>query len=238
MKNSNFKKMKILLLIVASIIFIGLILSLIPLMKDIATYEGRIKFKEQISEYGIFSGIILLLLQIAQILLVILPGEPLEVLAGMFYGSIGGTIFIFASVFITTIVIVLLVKKYGKRLLYEFFKREKIDKILESKIFKNTRRVEIVMTILFILPGTPKDLLVYLGGLLPISTFKFIIISTFARFPSVISSTIAGDSITDGRFGITVLAYAISFIFTFIVIIFINKFDKNNITKEAIESVK
>ena len=238
MKKGKFKKIKVLLLIVASIIFIGLILSLIPLMKDLATYEGRMKFKEEISEYGAFSGAILLLLQIAQIILVILPGEPLEVLAGMFYGSIGGTIFIFASVFVTTIVIVLLVKKYGKKLLYEFFKKEKIDKILDSKIFKNTRKVEIIMTILFMLPGTPKDLLVYLGGLLPIPSLKFVMISTFARFPSVISSTIVGDSITDGRFGITAVAYAISFIFAFIILFIINKFDKNKITQEAIDIVK
>ena len=41
-------------------------------------------------------------LQIAQIFLAILPGEPLEILAGMCYGGIGGTIFILVSVFVTT----------------------------------------------------------------------------------------------------------------------------------------
>ena len=40
--------------------------------------------------------------QIAQIFLAILPGEPLEILAGMCYGTVGGTIFILVSVFITT----------------------------------------------------------------------------------------------------------------------------------------
>ena len=238
MKNSKFKKIKIILLIVAAIIFIGVIMSLFPLMKDIATYEGRVKFKEEISKYGMFSGVILLLLQLAQIFLVILPGEPLEVLAGMFYGSIGGTVFIFLSVFITTIIIVLLVRKYGKKLLYEFFKKERIDKILDSKLLKNKRKVEFVMIILFMIPGTPKDLLVYIGGLLPIPAFKFFIISTLARFPSVISSTIAGASITNGNFDITVIAYAVSFIFAVIAIYIIERLDKNSVTKEAIDTLK
>ena len=47
--------------------------------------------------------------------------------------------------------------------------------------------------------GTPKDLLVYIAALLPIKPFRFILISTFARFPSVISSTFAGDNLIEGN---------------------------------------
>lgn len=237
-KGTKFKIIKISLLVLAIIIFAALVIYLFPLMKNLSTYEGQLKFKEEVSKFGIYSGVILFLLEIAQIFLVVLPGEPLEVLAGMFYGSIGGSIFIFFTVFVTTISIVLMVKKIGKKLLYEFFNKEKVDKILNNKLFKNAKQVEIIMIILFMLPGTPKDLLVYLGGLLPISTLKFTLISTFARFPSVISSTIAGASITSGNFGITVVAYIISFIFAFIAIFLISKFDKNNITKEAIDIIK
>lgn len=237
-KNIRFKIIKISLLILSLIIFISLIAYLFPLMKDLTTHEGQIRFKEEIGKYGIFSGVILFLLELAQIFLVVLPGEPLEVLAGMFYGSVGGSIFIFFTVFVTTITIVLLVKKIGRKLLYEFFNKEKIDKILDSKVFKDTKKIESIMIVLFILPGTPKDLLVYIGGLLPISTIKFTLISTFARFPSVISSTIAGASITNGNIWTTVVAYIVSFIFAFFVIFFINKFDKDKIAKEAIDTLK
>ena len=81
----------------------------------------------------------------------------------------------------------------------QFFKKEKLDKIENSKFFRDSKNVELVMTILFIIPGTPKDLLVYLGGLLPIKPLRFILISTFARFPSVISSTLMGSSILKGN---------------------------------------
>lgn len=69
-----------------------------------------------------FTGVLMLFgLQIAQILLVIIPGEPLEILAGMCYEQFGGTLFITISVFITTTIIVLLVKKYGKSFNLQFF---------------------------------------------------------------------------------------------------------------------
>ena len=64
---------------------------LAPLMANLSTKEGQLAFKNKISDMG-FLGILLLFgLQILQILLVILPGEPFEVLAGMCYGVWGGT---------------------------------------------------------------------------------------------------------------------------------------------------
>ena len=94
------------------------------------------------------------------------------------------------------------------------------------------------MTILFFIPGTPKDLLVYIGGLLPIKTSRFILISTFARFPSVISSTIAGAKLAVGDIKTIIIIYAITFVITAIFLIIINIFDKNKETKEALNAIK
>lgn len=232
------KIIKIILLILVTAIFVGLIIYLIPLMKEISTKEGQLAFKQKIDDLGILGILVLFLLQLAQIVLVILPGEPLEVLAGMCYGTIGGTIFIFASVFITTTLIYLLVKKYGKKYIYQSFKKEKIDKIENSKALKNPKTVETVLAILFLIPGTPKDLLTYIGGLLPINYKKFVIIATFARFPSVISSTIVGNDIAQGKWQSILPIYAITFAITALIIFITNKLDKNKLTKDALDSLK
>ena len=94
------------------------------------------------------------------------------------------------------------------------------------------------MIILFLIPGTPKDLLVYIGGLLPIKSSRFILISTLLRFPSIISSTIAGDNILGGKCEVVILAYIITFLITFVVIFIVNKLDKNKVTEDIIESIK
>ena len=237
-KTKMLKILKILLSIIVIAIFIALIIYLIPIMKNLTTEQGQAEFKNTVSNSGIYGMFMLFGLQVAQIVLVVLPGEPLEFLAGMCYGTIWGTIFIFASVAITTTIIFMLVKKFGKKYIYEFFKKEKIDKIENSKLFKNPKRIELIMMILFLIPGTPKDLLVYIGGLLPIKPLRFILISTFARFPSVISSTIAGANVVNGNFEISVLAYIITFVLSALFIILINKFDKSKITSDAINVIK
>lgn len=232
------KVIKILLITLVIAIFVGLIIYLIPLMKEISTKEGQLAFRQKISNWGVLGILVLFLLQLAQIVLVVLPGEPLEILAGMCYGTIGGAIFIFASVFITTTLIFLLVKKYGKKYIYQSFKKEKIDKIENSKALKNPKTVETVLAILFLIPGTPKDLLTYIGGLLPTTYKRFVIIATFARFPSVISSTIIGNDIARGKWTSIVPIYATTFVLAGLIIFLANKLDKNKLTKDALDSLK
>lgn len=237
-KKKMLKILKIGLSILSIVVFIGLIIYLFPIIKNLTTKEGQVEFKNLVQTTGIYGFLMLFGLQFAQIFLVVLPGEPLEILAGMCYGAIGGTVFIFVSCAITSALILFLVRKFGKKYIYEFFKKEKIDKIENSKLFKSPEKVELIMTILFLIPGTPKDLLVYIGGLLPIKPVRFILISTFARFPSVISSTIAGANIVNGNFGITVLVYIITFSITALFIYLVNKFDKDKIASEAIDVMK
>ena len=237
-KKSILKILKLGLSILSIVVFVGLIIYLFPIMKNLTTKEGQVEFKNLVQTTGIYGFLMLFGLQFAQIFLVVLPGEPLEILAGMCYGAIGGTVFIFVSCTITSALILFLVRKFGKKYIYEFFKKEKIDKIENSKLFKSPEKVELIMTILFLIPGTPKDLLVYIGGLLPIKPVRFILISTFARFPSVISSTIAGANIVNGNFGITVLVYIITFAITALFIYLVNKFDKDKIASEAIDVMK
>ena len=232
------KVVKIIVILVVLIIFALAIIYIAPVMKDISTKEGQIAFKEKIDNLGIVGLLILFLLQVAQIFFVIIPGEPLEIVAGMCYGAIGGTIFITISVLITTTIIFLLVKKYGKKLIYESFSKEKVDKIENSKIFKNPKKVELIMILLFLIPGTPKDLLVYIGGLLPIKPLRFIFISSFARFPSVISSTILGAGLVEGNVKIGLVSYLITLLITVIILVMVNLFDKNKDTKEALEALK
>ena len=128
MKNKK-KILKITFTILSIVLFVGLIIYLFPTMKGITTPEGRLKFQQKLDGMGMGKFWVLLALQFAQILLVVLPGEPLEVLAGMCYGGFWGTIFLMFSVFITTTIIFLAVRKYGKEFIYNFCNKEKIDKI-------------------------------------------------------------------------------------------------------------
>ncbi len=237
-RKTKIKIFKIIIMILVIALLIGITIYLFPVIKNLSTSEGQMEFKNKVNESGFLGMLTLFGLQVAQIFLFILPGEPLEILAGMCYGGIGGTIFITVSVFIISTAIFFIVRKLGKKFVYDFCSEEKVKKIENSKLFKNAKKIESIMLILFIIPGTPKDLLVYIAGLLPIKPFRFIMISTFARLPSVVSSTFAGSNLVAGDWKMSIIIYAMTFLIVGIGIFIINKFDKNKTTSEVIKALK
>ena len=234
-KNNEIKTVKIIITIFVIVVLCIFMWQIAPLIIKLSTPEGQVAFKNKINSMG-FNGILVLFgLQVLQILLVVLPGEPFEVLAGMCYGTWGGYLFITISVLITNIIIFFTVRKLGKKYLYNFFQKEKVDKIMKSKLFKKSRNIEFVLFMIFFLPGTPKDLFVYIGGLLPVKPVRFITIATLARFPSVITSTMVGAHISHGNWKTSLIIYGITFVVAVLLIYLVNLNDKN---KEFIEIIK
>ena len=237
-KNNKVKIFKIILTIIVLILIIGIIAYLFPVMKNLSSLEGQVAFKQKVEDSGILGMLSLFGLQVAQIFLIIVPGEPIEILAGMCYGGLWGTVFIMISAFIISTTIFLLVRKFGKKFVYSFCSEEKVKKIENSKLFNSPKKIEMIMLILFLIPGTPKDLLVYIAGLLSIKPLKFILISSIARFPSVISSTLAGENLAVGDWKMSIILYAIVFLLVAILVFIINKFDKDKTTNEALKIIK
>ena len=237
-RKNKVKIFKILLIAIVLILFVGITVYLFPVMKNLSTVEGQVAFEEKVESSGILGILSLFGLQLAQIFLIIVPGEPIEILAGMCYGGLWGTVFIMVSSSIISTIIYLLVRKFGRKFVYDFCDEKKVSKIENSKLLQNPKKIELIMLILFLIPGTPKDLLVYVAGLLPIKPIKFILISTFARFPSVITSTLSGEQLAIGDWKMSIILYIAILILVVIVVLIINKFDKDKITEDAINTIK
>ena len=237
-KKKKLKIFKIMLFIIAVIILTVITVYLFPVVKNLSTKEGQIIFKNKVSDSGTYGLLLLFLIQIAQMFLFILPGEPIEILAGMCYGWFLGTVFIMISSAIIATLIFWLVRKIGRQFVYDFSDEEKIKKIESSKIFQNPKKIELVLFILFLVPGTPKDLLTYLAGLLPIRMRRFVIISTIARIPSIVTSTIAGANIADGNWKKGIILYGLIVVIVAGALFIFNKFDKDKTTESVLTSIK
>lgn len=139
-----------------------------------------------------------------------------------------------ASIFVITAIIVLFIRKYGKKVLYYLFDEEKVNG-LEEKLAKKKGRLELILFLLFFIPGMPKDIVVYIGGLLPIKPLRFIMIATFMRLPSIISSTMVGANVGDGGWKTVVTVYGITFAITAVIFLIIQKKDKNKELNEFMD---
>ena len=131
-RKNKVKILKILMLVIAIIIIVGILIYLIPVMTNLSTPEGQTEFKNKVNSSGFLGLLLLFGLQLAQIFLIILPGEPIEILAGMCYGGFGGLIFITVSAFIISSLIFFMVRRLGRRFVYDFYDEEKVKKIEHS----------------------------------------------------------------------------------------------------------
>ena len=128
------KIFKIILLIVVIAIMAITTVYLIPTFKELSNEAGQQAFKQKINESGFMGFLMLFGLQFAQIFLFIIPGEPIEILAGLCYGGLCGTVFIMISAAIISAFIYLLVHKLGREFIYEFVKPEKIEKLFQKYV--------------------------------------------------------------------------------------------------------
>ena len=131
-----------------------------------------------------------------QVIFAIIPGEPFELGAGYAFGAIEGCAICLIGIFAASAVIFLAVKRFGRPAAELFIPREKLDSI---KIFQNKKKLNLIVFIVFFIPGTPKDILTYTVALTPIKTADWLFISTAARIPSIITSTVAGNVFAQNR---------------------------------------
>ena len=91
-----------------------------------------------------------------QVAIAVLPGEPLEIAAGYAFGAWQGMALCLIGALLGCLVVVPLTRRYGTRLMRLFFKQEQIDSL---GFLQNTKRLKLLVFVIFFIPGSPKDLL-------------------------------------------------------------------------------
>lgn len=165
------------------------------------------RFKEYIDSYGWQGRIVLLGLQFFQVVVAFIPGELVEAGAGYAFGAVEGALLCIAGAALASCAVFLLTRLFGVRLVEMFVSRDKINQL---RFINSEQKLKRLVFLLFFIPGTPKDVLTYFVGLTRIRLSEFLVISSIARIPSVVSSTIGGDVISHQHYGIAVLIFAVT----------------------------
>lgn len=143
-------------------------------------------------------------LVVAQIVVAVLPGEPVELAAGYLFGFWEGTVVCLAGGLVGTLAVTALVRALGVRVVRALFSAEKIEGVAW---LRDSARFELVMFLVFLIPGTPKDVLTYVAGLTDCRWWRIAAIATVGRVPSVVTSTLAAGFASRGEWvaaGVTV----------------------------------
>ena len=149
-----------------------------------------------VSDHAFVSRLAMLGINIVQVLLAFLPGEPVELASGYAFGFWEGTALCLVASGLATSMIYWATRRWGWKLVGLFFDRSLFDRF---SWLKSAKRLELIMFIVFLIPGTPKDFLTYFAGLTNMRFLPVVLIATFGRIPSIVTSTIAASAVGSGN---------------------------------------
>ena len=169
--------------IIAFVAFLAITCVLVgrPLLKFI---DDPQKFRDWVDTHGIWGRLSFVGMMALQVIVAFIPGEPLEIAAGYAFGVWEGTGLCMLGALIGGLVVFLFVRSFGRRAAEVFF--------------------------LFFIPGTPKDVMTYCIGLTKMPLGTWLLISSTARIPSVVTSTIGGDALGLQNYQFALIAFGVA----------------------------
>ena len=190
------------LLLVACAIFVG-----IPLVRYLEEPE---KFREW-TEGNFWGRPAVVGIMILQVIVSLIPGGVVQLAAGYCYGEVEGGILCLIGAVIGSVIVFLFVKKFGVKLAEAFVSREKM---MQLKIFQDTKRLNMLVFILYLIPGTPKDVFNYLVGLTPMKLGTFTLINLTARPLAIFMTTVVGNYLLKGEYLTAGVIFAVMMLLT------------------------
>ena len=202
------KTLRILVIAIAVAAIAAMTWLMAPLLRFVSDPE---LFRAWVDSYGLLGRLAYIGMVVLQVIVALIPGEPFEIAAGYAFGAVEGTILSMLACTLGSVIVFMLVRRYGMRLAGLFFSKEKLQSV---RFLKTNPKREVLFLLIFMIPGTPKDLLCYYAGMTDLRFPVWLLICSFGRLPSIITSTIGGNALGTENYwfaaGVFAAALAIS----------------------------
>ena len=189
-------------------IMVLIVVMLWPYFHELFEPGGLDRIINDVRGAGPVGFLILLGLQFLQIVVAFIPGEVVQIAAGLLYGPWIGALVILAGCVISSAFIFALVHKLGAPFVQSMVPVQYLEKFRK---FEKTGKLNIIVFILFLIPGLPKDVFTYLVPLTDMRMRTFLLLSNVGRIPGIVVSTYAADGLADGRLMESAIIFAVSF---------------------------
>ncbi|KYH34595.1 TVP38/TMEM64 family inner membrane protein YdjZ [Clostridium tepidiprofundi DSM 19306] len=205
--------------IIISIFSISIALLIYFLFKNYYyIFKSPKSIQNYILKYKDKAGLVFIVIQILQVVIFAIPGEIVQIAGGYVFGTVLGTVLSVIGITIGSSIAFFISKKLGRFFVKKIISSEKVE-FYEKKL--STPRFNVMIFILYLIPGIPKDALAYICGITNICFKNFIVYSTLGRIPAILLSAYFGDKINIGdKETLVTIAVAISVVF---IIAIVNK---------------
>ena len=165
------------------------------------------RFREWIEGFGVWGVIVFVAIRILQTVVKFIPTEPIEIGAGLVWGWFGGLLLCLLGNIVGSVIILLMTRRIGPRIL-RIFRLE--NKLQSMRFLQDREKRNRLLFIFYLVPGTPKDTMTYFVGLTDMNMAEFLILSSIARIPAIVSSTICGAYLGANNFKVAAIVFIVT----------------------------
>ncbi len=218
-QSDKYSSIKKIITILKFLILIGIIFG-IPLylyfnhadtLSNLKDTENLAAFADSLGEHKIKSAVFYIVIQYLQIVISIIPGQIVQMAGGYLFGVVLGVVFSLIGASLGTSTAYFLGKYLGRDAVKLFINTDKTDYYVERL---NSKRAYLIVFILYLIPGLPKDVLAYPAGISDMKLGVFLPISLIGRLPAMIASVLIGSFYKTGHYygaGVLIIVFVIIF---------------------------
>ena len=174
-------------------------------------FADKERIQALVTTFGVAAPLIFIIFQILQVLLAPVPGEATGFIGGYLFGTVPG--FLYSTIGLTA---GSLINFTVGRFLGKHYVRKLIpaDKLMRFDTILKHQGI-IVLFILFIIPGFPKDYLCFFLGLSTLPLKVFILLAAIGRMPGTFLLSLQGQFLFEQMYGLLSLVLGLSFVLVF-----------------------
>jgi len=221
--------------VIAFVIVFGTLLGLFIYYFDffysLVDASNRQALRSEMVNMGIWGYGLAFLIQFTQVVISFLPGEVVELFLGMAYGPFIGLLIALLGVIAGTTVAYYLAKWVGIPFVRLFIKKNYFAKYA---FFQDEKKIALGVFVVYLIVGLPVDTATYLVPTLKIKFWRFLFLSTVARIPKIISSTIVGHYLVEDNLIVSLIVFFGTALISVIAVILFHFINKSKIEKDAI----
>lgn len=191
-----------------------------PYIHEVFEPGGLSRVIDDVRNAGPLGFLILLAMQFMQIVVAFIPGEVVQMAAGMMYGPWLGAAVILLGCIISSAFVFAVVHRLGAPFVQDMVPTKYLDKF---RAFEESGKLSIVVFILFLIPAMPKDTFTYLVPLTNMRMRDFLVLSNVGRIPGIVISTYAANGLVDGNITQSIIIFAVVAVIAIVAIVFRDK---------------
>ena len=172
-------------------------------------FDSMESLRAFLDQYQTESVLVYFVMQVLQIVICMLPGQALQMVGGYVFHFWIGLLLTYTGAALGTFVTFHIARALGKDAMYLIFGEEKLNSYIEKL---NSKRAFILLFIIYLIPGLPKDLFAYAIGVSNMRFRPVFIVSMIGRAPAMMGSVMIGAMMATGSYTGCIILFSIAVI--------------------------